>query len=37
MTFAGDIPEGWVTRLMRGNFEHLAMGAADAAQQARAR
>ncbi len=35
MTFAGDIPEGWVAQLMRGNFEHLSMGAADAAQQAR--
>lgn len=35
MTFAGDIPEGWVAQLTRGNLEHLAMGAADAARQAR--
>ncbi|HEY5216686.1 MAG TPA: FIST C-terminal domain-containing protein, partial [Pseudolabrys sp.] len=35
MTFAGDMPEGWVAQLMRGNFNRLALGAADAAQQAR--
>jgi len=35
MTFAGDVPEGWVAQLMRGNFDRLAAGAADAAQQAR--
>lgn len=35
MTFAGDMPEGWVAQLMRGNFDRLALGAADAAQQAR--
>ena len=35
MTFAGDMPEGWVAQLMRGNFNSLASGAADAAQQAR--
>ena len=35
MTFAGDMPEGWVAQLMRGNFDRLASGAADAAQLAR--
>jgi hypothetical protein len=35
MTFAGDMPEGWVAQLMRGNFDRLAAGAAEAAQQAR--
>ena len=35
MTFAGDMPEGWVAQLMRGSFDRLALGAADAAQQAR--
>jgi hypothetical protein len=34
MTFAGDMPEGWVAQLMRGNFDRLAAGAADAARQA---
>jgi hypothetical protein len=34
LTFAGDVPEGWMARLMRGNFDHLAAGAADAARQA---
>jgi len=34
MTFAGDVPEGWVAQLMRGNFERLAEGAAKAARQA---
>jgi hypothetical protein len=34
MTFAGDMPEGWVSQLMRGNFNRLAAGAADAARQA---
>ncbi len=34
MTFAGDMPEGWIAQLMRGNFTHLASGAADAARQA---
>jgi hypothetical protein len=34
MTFAGDMPEGWSAQLMRGNFAHLAAGAADAARQA---
>jgi hypothetical protein len=35
MTFAGDIPDGWVAQLMRGNFDRLAAGAAVAARQAR--
>jgi hypothetical protein len=34
MTFAGDMPEGWVGQLMRGNFDRLAAGAAKAARQA---
>jgi hypothetical protein len=34
MTFAGDVPEGWVAQLMRGNFDRLAAGAARAAKQA---
>jgi hypothetical protein len=37
MTFAGDMPEGWAAQMMRGNFDRLAAGAADAAQQARHR
>jgi hypothetical protein len=36
MTFAGDVPEGWVAQLMRGNFDRLADGAARAARQAAA-
>jgi hypothetical protein len=35
MTFAGDMPEGWDAQLMKGNFNRLALGAANAAQQAR--
>jgi hypothetical protein len=35
MTFAGDMPEGWVAQLMRGNFDRLAAGAAQAGQLAR--
>ncbi len=34
MTFAGDVPEGWVAQLMRGNHERLATGSGDAARQA---
>ena len=34
MTFAGDVPEGWIAQLMRGNFDRLAAGAAKAARQA---
>jgi hypothetical protein len=33
MTFAGDVPEGWVAQLMRGHFDRLAAGAAHAARQ----
>ena len=33
MTVAGDMPEGWVSQLMRGNFHRLASGAAMAARQ----
>ena len=33
MTFAGEMPEGWMARLMRGNLDRLALGAADAARQ----
>jgi hypothetical protein len=36
MTFAGDVPEGWTAQLMRGNFDRLSAGAADAARQAQA-
>jgi hypothetical protein len=35
MTFAGDVPQGWTAQLMRGHFDRLAAGAADAARQAR--
>jgi hypothetical protein len=35
MTFAGDVPEGWNARLMRGAFDRLTEGAASAAQHAR--
>jgi hypothetical protein len=34
MTFAGDVPQGWTAQLMRGTFDRLAEGAADAARQA---
>jgi len=34
LIFAGDVPEGWMARLMRGNFDNLAAGAAEAARQA---
>jgi hypothetical protein len=36
LTLAGDMPQGWMARLMRGNVDRLALGAADAARQARA-
>ena len=36
MTFAGTIPQGWVTQLMRGNFDRLATGSGEAARQAAA-
>lgn len=34
LTFAGDIPQGWTARLMRGAFDHLTQGAGDAARLA---
>lgn len=34
MAFAGDMPEGWISQLMRGNFHRLALGAGEAARQA---
>jgi hypothetical protein len=34
MTFAGDMPEGHSAQLMRGNFDRLVEGAAEAAHQA---
>ncbi len=34
MTFAGDMPEGWTAQLMRGNFNRLCAGAAEATQHA---
>jgi hypothetical protein len=34
MTFAGDIPEGWSARLMRGVFDNLTAGASEAAERA---
>jgi hypothetical protein len=37
LIFAGDVPQGWMARLMRGNFDRLAAGAAEAARQADAR
>ncbi len=35
MTFAGDVPEGSMARLMKANVERLVDGAADSARQAR--
>jgi hypothetical protein len=35
LSFGGDMPEGWVAQLMRGNFDRLAAGAAEAAGAAR--
>lgn len=34
MTFAGNVPQGWSAQLMRGHFDRLADGAAEAARQA---
>lgn len=34
MIFAGDVPQGYSAQLMRGNFDRLIEGAADAARQA---
>ena len=36
MTFAGDVPRGWVAQLMRGDFDRLTEAAVEAARQARA-
>jgi hypothetical protein len=36
LTFAGDMPVGWRARFMRGNFDRLTEGAAEAARQAAA-
>jgi hypothetical protein len=35
LTFAGDVPQGWSAQLMRGNFDRLSEGAAEAARAAR--
>lgn len=35
LTFAGDVPEGWSAQLMRGQFDRLIAGAAEAARAAR--
>ena len=35
MTFAGDVPEGSLARLMKANVERLVDGAADSARQSR--
>ena len=35
MTFAGDMPEGFVSQLMMANFDHLVDGAAEAALKAK--
>jgi hypothetical protein len=32
LTFAGDVPEGWLARLMRANFDRLIDGASEAAE-----
>ena len=37
MTFAGDVPEGALARLMRATFDRLVDGAAGAAQACRQR
>ena len=34
LIFAGDVPEGWVARLMRGHYDRLIDGAAEAAEAA---
>ena len=34
MTFAGDVPSGYLAKLMRANFDRLVMGASDAASSA---
>jgi hypothetical protein len=35
MTFAGNVPEGWSARLMRGNIDRLILASAEAGRQAR--
>ena len=35
VSFAGDVPEGWVAQLMRANHDRLVDGASDAVRQAR--
>jgi hypothetical protein len=35
MTFAGDLPQGWLAQLMRATFEGLIQGASDSAAMAR--
>jgi hypothetical protein len=35
MTLAGNVPEGWMARLMRGSLDRLALAAAQAARDAR--
>jgi hypothetical protein len=37
MTLAGNVPEGWMARLMRGSLDRLALAAAQAARDARDR
>jgi hypothetical protein len=37
MTLAGNVPEGWMARLMRGSLDRLALAAAKAARDARDR
>jgi hypothetical protein len=34
MTFAGNVPEGWIARLMRGNIDRLILASAEAGRQA---
>lgn len=34
MTFAGDLPQGWLVQLMSANFDRLVQGAADAGRMA---
>ncbi len=34
LTFAGNVPQGYMAQLMRGNFDHLIEGAAQAAESA---
>ncbi len=37
MTFAGDIPEGWLAQLMKANFDRLVEGASNAARMTQER